>query len=149
MTTIPRASVLYAIGASIICLATGCDGSEKDYAGNFVGLWTGTSTVTVNGQIGTTNGYTHINETGTNSIKVGDLCIDGDGPNATVNSASSFTVGGMSCPPGTVGSCSSVVLSLSGGGGTLNGNTLTISGTGTLSGCGSTYTYALTFTGTK
>jgi hypothetical protein len=132
-----------------VLLFLGCGGSEKDFAPNFVGLWNGTSTATINGQTASASGYTHISATGTNAIKVGDFCGNGDGPAGTVTSDSAFTVAGISCPPGPVGSCSSVVLNVSGGGGTLNGNTLTLSGSGTLSGCGTTYSYGLTFTGTR
>jgi hypothetical protein len=130
--------------------SSGGSGSNGVDTSQLVGLWNGTITVSVNGQSNTGNSYTHISNSGTaGEIVVGDVCGDGSGPNATVTSPTGFSVHAMNCPAASLGTCSSVVLAVTGGNGSVSGGTLTLNASGTIGGCGQTFSYTLSFNGHK
>jgi hypothetical protein len=138
----------------VLCLsvAMACGGSDSS-GGNLdtsglIGLWSGSTTVSVNGQTATSTAYTHISGAGSD-LTIGDVCGNGTGPSATASSATQFTIHPFSCPPGVLGSCSSVVLSVSGGNGSLSSGTLTVSMSGAATGCNASYPFTFSFSGHK
>jgi hypothetical protein len=131
----------------LACIACGGGGDEID-ASRFVGLWNGTTTATVGSQSATTTGYTHISANGA-ELHVGDVCANGDGPSASVTGPNTFTVHGYTCPASATSTCGSVVLQITSGNGALSGSTLNLSGVGTITGCGSSFPFAMSFSGTR
>src|SRR3954470_177766 len=126
------------LAATLIAVAA-CGGSDDHANGidlsRFVGLWNGTSTVVVNGQTASAAGFTHITATG-NDLTIGDVCPNGTGPGATATSATAFSIHAFACPAASTSSCSSVVLSTTGGEGSVSATTLTMTFPGTVVGCG-------------
>ena len=139
------------LAAMLVALA-GCGGSDNNGNGidlsRFVGLWNGTSVVTANGQTTSASGFTHITANGSD-LSIGDVCANGTGPGATPTSATAFSIHAYACPPIATTSCSSVVLSTTGGTGSVSGTTLTMTLPGTVAGCGTTGTFSIAFTGAK
>ncbi len=150
----PKARVYWftsSVSLALLLLAA-CGGGDAgggavDVSG-LVGLWNGTGTITANGQSTTANAYTHITAQGT-ELMIGDFCFDGTGPRATATKSTEFTVHSISCPPGPAGTCSSVVLTVTSGSGTLSGGTLNMNTAGTIAGCGLNATYTFSFSGHK
>ncbi len=147
-----RIGLAAAVAFLLACGGKGGGGTRPlDYSSDFTGTWSGSTNVVLNGQAVNSPGtFTDIVRTGDNTVVVNDICGDGSGPTAIVENASVFTMAGKTCPPAPIGSCPSVSLVLDAGGtGTLANGQLTISATGSLSGCGSTYPGSFSFTGTR
>lgn len=147
--------VLVMSGALVAC-GGGGGGSgggdpEVDYSPSFAGTWVGTLTITANGQAESVPGtFARIVRTDVNALQVQELCQDGSGPNATVTGPGSFTAVGITCPPAPVSGCSSTVLAYDRGStGSLVNGTLTLSGTGSFSGCSVSLPWTFSFVATK
>lgn len=138
--------------AAVLVAIAGCGGSENNNTAidvsKFVGLWNGTTVVTASGQSTSATGFTHISQNGSD-LTIGDVCQNGSGPGATPSSPTAFSIHAYACAGVATTTCSSVVLSTTGGEGSVSGTTLTMSLPGTVAGCGSTTSFTLSFTGTK
>jgi len=128
------------------------DGGTTDYAAPYEGNWSGSVTVTANGQMETTNGVLAIQETAINVIQIQGFCSDTDvyaaGPVADVT-ASGFTVRADSCTFSST-SCNAgdLTFAWSDGSGSLSNGQVGGSVDGTLT-CGTdAIAYSLTFTAT-
>ena len=153
MTRATGAAVLI---ASLVLAACGGDDDDStpavtDHSAMFVGRWDGTSSMTLGGESATAPGaYTRITRLGTNSINVAEFCNDGTGPSAVVTSSTAFRTSSFTRPPVAVEGCSAVTLVINQGGtGNLANGQVTVSVTGSASGCGYTFPFSLTFNGTK
>ncbi len=144
----------FGVAAALLC-ACGTGGSgTTDFAQNFVGTWSGMTTLVVNGQA-QTGGLIQlaISETGANALTIGAICPDGlhsSGPPATAGTATAFTIHAYACPVTGGGACSSIVENLTSGSASLSGTDLTgaYSGTQTCD-SGPLVTSVVSFTVTK
>ena len=150
-----RTRTLAGIGV-LATLAVGCGGGDgsthlqhptldQDYAGNFAGIWDGSVTVVISGQTRTTTGSQQIDRTGFNRVSITGVCPGLDGP-AGLDSATTLSMDPVSCPPSNQ-SCGPVTLRYESGIGNLVQDTLTLTLTGTASGCGQSLRFTATFTG--
>jgi len=150
-----RTRTLAGIGV-LATLAVGCGGGDgsthlqhptldQDYAGNFAGMWDGSVTVVISGQTRTTTGSQQIDRTGFNRVSSTGVCPGLDGP-AGLDSATTLSMDPVSCPPSNQ-SCGPVTLRYESGIGNLVQDTLTLTLTGTASGCGQSLRFTATFTG--
>jgi hypothetical protein len=117
----------------------------------FVGNWKGTTTITAGGETSTYDqGSIGITAAGPDSIDVG-LCVNGSPSVATLMTATTVTLESSDCGAMTFnGHCAATDVSITGGTGTLNGATLTMTIEGTASGCGyNPDTFTFSFTGMK
>lgn len=154
MRTTAVAVLVLAAGASLAC-SSSHDSSEnqphhpaldKDYTSNFVGSWYGTFTLTMNGQTQTGSGYQPISRTGFNTLALAEMC-SGIAGNAGLDSATTFSMDPLTCPP-VPQPCGPVTIAYKTGNGSLAGGTLTFSLTGTASGCGRSFDFTGSFNGT-
>jgi len=130
-----------------------CGGSADiggDYANVFAGRWIGTVTAIAAGQtVPTSNVALDIARTGTNALRIGDICPDQSGPPAVVTGSTTLNIGGTTCPSYPVSGCSAVTLAIAKGTGVLAGADLALSMDGTLSGCSRSFAISVTFSGTR
>jgi predicted small lipoprotein YifL len=150
--------VVAAVAVALFAAGCGSDGDDApvdhapvDHAPAFVGTWSGSSVVVMDGFTShSPSTYTRIVRTGTNAVVMNDVCADGSGPAATITSGNGFTTAAINCPPVAVEECSAVSLVMNGGGtGSLNDGQLQATLSGALTGCGYTYPLSFTFTGTR
>ena len=119
------------------------------FESNVEGTWEGTTTITQGGR--STSGpsrYVVLPNSST-TVVVANLCWDGSGPVGTSTTASSFTLGAITCPAEAQGSCTSVVSHLTGGTGVVDAGTLTMTFQGTAVGCSQTSSFTGDFTGIR
>jgi hypothetical protein len=150
-----RTGIFAALGV-LATLTVGCggDGSthlqhptlDQDYAGSFAGTWQGSLTLVIAGQTQTSTGSQPIDRTGFNRVSIAEMCPGLDGA-AGLDSATTFSMDPMTCPPINQ-SCGPVTIRYESGIGNLAQERLTITLTGTASGCGQSLGLTATFTGT-
>jgi chitinase len=155
MTRSTFAAFALAAGASLACSsdndAVKPNGPQHptlpaDYTSNFTGAWYGTGTITMNGQTQTGSGYQVITRTGFNTLALVEMC-PGVAGNAALDSATTFSMDPLTCPPDPQ-PCGPVTIAYKTGTGTVAGGTLTLSLTGTASGCGQSFSFTASFSGT-
>ena len=140
----------------VVVGVTACGSDEPDYAPLFAGSWYGQANYTFTGQGGTSTDTQQVQQPivvlGKNHLRLAQYCSGSDpGPEADVTSPTQFQVRSYSCTI-AVGACQAT-LTVTGGDGTLSGQTLTINFQGTLAirGGGScqaeTTQYAINFNG--
>ena len=150
-----RTTSLFVI-AAMGALAIHCGGEDsnrlshpkldQDYASRFAGTWQGTGNLVMGGQHFQTTIVQRIDNAGYNRLTLVQLCGSANGT-AGLDSATSFSIDPMTCPPLSE-SCGPVTVKFDTGVGNLAGNVLTMTLTGSASGCGQNLPYSLTFTGT-
>jgi hypothetical protein len=140
-----RALAFYAV------LLLGCGGSSDVVdVSPFLGLWTGTATVTINSQPSTVvNKSFSLTEFQPGIVNIGGYCPDGSGPIGIVRSATLVDVGLITCPDATINGCANATMDGAGDDGSLSQGTLSFSIRGQIRGCGNTSQILTVFTGTK
>ena len=151
MRMMKEAVVACAIAGLIACGGSnGENGSgNTDYAMGTDGHFVGSSTLSVDGQTATASGDVHVAYLAKNLVRIHDVCADASGPSASVGPGGSLSIEPGHCPPGTVGTCSSVTLAVSSGSGSLTTGNMTLHLVGTFAGCGESYPFTLDFSGTR
>jgi hypothetical protein len=138
-----------------IAFACGSEGSglTTDYVSNFVGTWTGDMVASSRASPGvssTTPGVPiAIVAKGKNDLELQGVCSDSTGPRATVTGPSSFEVNPVDCGVGTVGSCTSVHLTVRSGSAVASRSDLALAIVVNLQGCNQSEDIDLTFSGRR
>ena len=130
------------------CSSRSGSGSEADHAPEFVGLWSGTGTMSASGSSQSTAGTVQIDTVGSNKIRLGGLCADGSGPTATVTGISTFKVDRFTCPPYQASGCT-ISLSIQSGDGLMANDQLMFAMDLSATGCGQTVMASFDFVGTR
>ena len=119
---------------------------DQDYSGAFAGMWQGSATLAMGGlPPQTTTGTQRIDRSAFNRLTVSQMCNGIDGK-AGVDSATTFSIEPLTCPPLNQ-SCGPVTIRYDNGSGKLAGETLTLTLAGNASGCGQNLGFTLSFVG--
>jgi|GEM_PF-6169670 len=119
------------------------------FEANVQGTWEGTTSITQAGHTTSGPGRYVILPRSDSTVLVANFCTDGTGPLGTSTSATTFTLGTVSCPPEAQGGCAAVVSRLDGGTASVDGGTLTMAFDGAAAGCSQASPFTGGFTGTR
>ena len=119
----------------------------QDYTSSFVGVWSGSGSMTVAGQQQSYTGDQAIRATGFNTLAIVGMCPSGEDGSAGLDSPTTFSIDPLVCPP-MQESCGGVTVTYQSGTGVLEAGTLVLVFHGTMKGCGESYDFTMTYGGT-
>jgi hypothetical protein len=129
----------------------GNDNHDIDTSG-LVGVWRGIGTIAAGTESAQATASVGLTANGSD-LSVGGLCLDSSVLKAFATDSTKFTVtANQNCPlvaSTSATGCKAITLAWTSGHGTLENTVLTISTTGTLSGCGTSLTATYNFNGRK
>jgi hypothetical protein len=138
------------IGMLLIAVAA-CGGSDELDTSGMIGSWNGNGSISLGTGSNQSTASVGITANG-KDLSVGGLCLTTSVLHATAESGTTFTVANQACPlvaSTNPSGCQAITLAWASGHGTIENGVLTITTTGTLSGCGQSIAATYNFNGRK
>lgn len=138
------------IGMLLIAVAA-CGGSDEIDTSGIIGNWNGNGSISAG--TASTQGTASVGITADGKdLSVAGLCLISSVLHATAESETTFTVTNQACPlvaSTNPNGCQAITLAWASGHGTIENGVLTVTTTGTLSGCGQSIAATYNFNGHK
>jgi hypothetical protein len=135
----------------LLVVAAACGGSDVLDTSGIIGRWNGNGTMSAG--VDSTQGTAAVGITADGKdLSVAGLCLTSSVLHATAESETTFTITDQTCPlvaSANPNNCQAITLTWASGHGTIENDVLTVSTTGTLSGCGQSIAATYNFNGRK